>query len=341
MGRRTVKISQLEEGHRANSKVISVMNNKGGCGKTTTAMALGMYLARTGNNVMFWDNDPQCNLTQRLGISDEKMVDRRMNLLYKNAQLNSDLSIVAIYPYLMRIKGSNAKPGNIGIMMGSHFSEIEAGTLSKTLIQGYPDIGHRDIHRYFRERVNFYRDYFDYIIIDTAPALEGNLLNHLTLTSSDNIIYPIDGIEAALGIKAIINWMSFNTEGQHPRPNGLFAMVKYQADTKDVSPANFPEGQLRNTVYRTMKNIFGEYVCDNGVKELRALRHAIPGFGSKTQFTRLSEEITMKIRDDKMMNLFEFVQQNGLMMKYEQELSQIKSKVQRRIPHFKEPRYIA
>ena len=332
---------ELDDGRQKNARVIAVMNNKGGCGKTTTAMALGMYLARTGNSVLFCDNDPQSNLTQRLGISDDEMMDRRLNYLFKNAERKEDLTIIAKYPYLQRLHGNDEKPGTIGILPGSHFAEIEANALAKNLVQGNPDLGHRDISRYYKDRIHFYKSYYDYIVIDTAPALEGNILNVLALKSSDHIIYPIDGLEAALGLRGIMNWMSYETRNMDKRPNGLFVMVKYQRDTVNLSPGGIPDAKMRNTVYRTMKNIFGDLVCDNGVRELRSLRYAIPGFGGKTEFTRMSEEISMKIRDDDLPNIFEYVLQNGLMMRYEGELSKIKSVVQRRSPNFRTPRYLS
>lgn len=340
MGKISVKIDKLDETRRKNAKTIAVMNNKGGCGKTTTALALGMYLARTGKNVLFWDNDPQSNLTQRLGLPDNEMKDRRVNRLFENAGFddNNQSSIIADFPYLMRIRGSDIKPGNIGIMGGSHYSEIAAKALKSKLEAGYGELGHRDIYRYFRERIESFKDYYDVIIIDTAPALEGNELNIMSIQAANDVIYPIDGIEAALGVKMIISWMESQVKYLDVQPNGLFAMVKYQEDTKNIGVEN-PDAIVRNSVYRIMKESFGTFVCDKGVKDSRKIRFSLPGFGGKTSYTELCKEITEKMMQTDRPSLFKHTAQNEFFKPMDEKLNSLATKIAARKPKFKNPRY--
>lgn len=340
MGKITVKIDKLDETRRKNAKTIAIMNNKGGCGKTTTALALGMYLARTGKNVLFWDNDPQSNLTQRLGLADNEMKDRRVNRLFENAGFddNNQSSIIADFPYLMRIRGSGVKPGNIGIMGGSHYSEIAAIALKAKLETGYGELGHRDIYRYFRERVESFKDYYDVVIIDTAPALEGNELNMMAIRAANEVIYPIDGIEAALGVKMILTWMDAQIKYQDVKPNGLFAMVKYQEDTKNIGVEN-PDAIVRNSVYRIMKESFGTFVCDQGVKDSRKIRFSLPGFGGKTSYTELCKEIDEKIMQSNRPSLFDYTIQDGFFKPMDEKLNSLAAKIAARKPKFKNPRY--
>ncbi len=341
MGKKVVNINKLDEERRANSKTIAIMNNKGGCGKTTTALALGMYLARTGKNVLFWDNDPQSNLTQRLGLADDQNKDRRVNRLFENAGFddNNQFSLIADFPYLMRVRGAESKPGNIGIMGGSHYSEIAAKALKAKLETGYGELGHRDIYRYFRERIDSFKEYYDAIIIDTAPALEGNELNMMAIRAANEIIYPIDGIEAALGVKTILSWMDAQIKYLDVKPNGLFAMVKYQEDTKNIGVEN-PEARVRNSVFRIMKESFGTFVCDNGVKDSRTIRFSLPGFGGKTSYTELCKEIDEKISQKNRPSLFQYTVQNGFFKSMDEKLVSLASKIAARKPKFKNPNYI-
>jgi len=345
MGKKYVRMPELDSERQKKSKVIAVMNNKGGCGKTTTAMALGMYFARTGNNILFWDVDPQSNLTQRLGIEDHINIER-LDSLFREPDENKDISVIMEYPYLQRIHGTKEGVGIVGLVPGGHMSESEADFLEQRFNRfgrDYIDkIGFRSSTHYVQSLLNNYLQYYDYIIMDTAPALEGNKLNTISVRTADEIIYPIDGIEAALGIKQILNWMDTQTKAREPQPNGLFAMVKYQIDTKNVNVSI--DQKSRNTVFRILKDVFKDFVCDNGVKELRSLRHStkgMPGFGGKTQYTELCSEIVDHITSPNRENIFEFIQRNGTIPALESELSVIAKTARKRKPKTKQPQYIA
>lgn len=353
MGKKYVRLPELDEERKQKTKVIAVMNNKGGCGKTTTAMALGMYLVRTGHNVLFWDGDPQSNLTQRLGIEDHIKIDR-LDSLFREPENKKDISLIMEYPYLQRIPGTKEGVGNVGLVPGGHMSESEADFLEQRFSrfgrEYREQIGFTSTTHYIQNLFNYYLRFYDYIVMDTAPALEGNKLNTISVRTADEIIYPIDGIEAALGIRQILNWMDTQTKTREPRPNGLFAMVKYSIDTKNanlIDPMKNQPGtylmRSRNTVFRIMKDVFGDFVCDQGVKELRSLRHSskgIPGFGGKTQYTGLCKEIVNRIDSPLRENIFEFTNRNGTIPKLESELAIIAKKVRKRKPQNKVPQYI-
>ena len=74
------------------------------------------------------------------------------------------------------------------------------------------------------------------------------------------IVAPIDGLEAATGVKGLIDWIRSETDQTYTserRPNMLMAMVKYQEDTKNIGETN-PAFKLRNAVYRALKDSLGE-----------------------------------------------------------------------------------
>ena len=332
-----IKMETLPKERRLESKVIATMNNKGGCGKTTTAIALGMYFARTGKNVLFWDNDPQSNLSQRLALPNENHNNRRLDVLFASASENPDLSLIIKYPYLVRLKGSKVKPGVVGLMAGSHYAEIEANALRAKLEMGYSDLGHRSITKYFQDSVRFFKAYYDYIIIDTAPAMEGNILNKLAVKTAEEIVYPIDGIEAALGVKSMLQWMNSETKNNEIKPNGIFAMVKYQLATKNTS-TDLMASQNQNVVFQAMQDTFNGFVCDNGVKESMKIRNMTAGFGGKTDYTALCAEISEKINQPRA-RLFDYVEREGFFDKFEKTLGEIQKTMMKYAPTFKTPHY--
>ena len=342
MGKKYVRMQELEPDRQKKSKVISVMNNKGGCGKTSTAMALGMYLARTGNNVLFWDGDPQSNLTQRLGIPDDLSI-KRINMLMKNPEDNEDITQIMEYPYLQRVPGSDSGIGVVGLIPGNHMSETEAKFLD-TRFDDYQRateklIGHSSIVNYIQSIFDEKRKYFDYIILDTAPALQGNTLNIVALKTTDEIIFPIDGLEAMAGIDEILDWMKGQTR-HIKKPNGLFAMVKYQADTKEFDHSGNGHS---NAVFRSMKKVFKDFVCNKGVKELRSMRlskKSIPGFGGRTEYTALCKEIMEKISIPDRKNIFDYAEENGAILSLEHEIATLSKMIVKRKPHRKIPRYV-
>ncbi len=343
MKKNQVFLDRLPQDRIDKSKIVALMNNKGGCGKTSTSIALGMYLVRTGHNVLFWDNDPQSNLTQRLGVQDDILLDKRINMLFKYADIagieqeQRKISIVVEYPYIYRLSDSIVKPGKVGLMAGSHDAENDANAADKNMAKKiFSEDINKDIYKFFKDSVRFYSTYFDYIIIDTAPAIEGNILNKLAVRATDEIIVPVDGIEAALGMRNFLGWVASQTRDLNgSQPNVTFAMVKYQPDTK-LGPD--PKVRLRNSVFRIMKDAFGDYVCDNGVKESSRLRSVVSGFkGSKTDYYALSQEIFGKFQQPRN-NIFKQINANTF-KGFESQLMLLQSKIQEKTPAFKNPYY--
>jgi cellulose biosynthesis protein BcsQ len=342
------KLKRLPEYSAKKSKVIAVMNSKGGCGKTTTTIALGLHLARAGNNVLFWDCDPQHNLTQRLGISENSYDERSIHYFFRNADLEDfekemkKLGLMLRYPYFYRI--TNKDPGHIGLIIGSKHAESEANNaaikLGKNTVIGEPI---KDIFQYFNDGITFYSNYYDYIILDTAPAIEGNLLCQLAARTADEIICPMDGLESAYGIDMMINWV--NKEIGHSSmlnshlPNVVFAMVKY---SDDVEMQLKPDMSLqeRNEVYSAIKNALGDFVCDTGIKESRVLRNKVYGGfkGSSNPYNKLCDEIIKKI-STRRSNIFSYWDRSKSNKMQESLLKISEKSLKDRTPEIKVPIY--
>ncbi|VVB90995.1 Iron-sulfur cluster carrier protein [uncultured archaeon] len=308
-----VFLEVLPEQRRQASTIIAFMNNKGGVGKTSLSLAFGLTMARKNKNVLFWDNDGQSNLTQRLGITDNMLLERRVNVAFTLAPIAGsrepirNLPFILDYPYFMRYRGSTGKAGHIALMAGSHDAETDANATFDKLNRNPRD--YKNIFDFFKQTVDFYRNYFDYIIIDTAPALEGNILNQMSVRAADNVIVPIDALEAALGIEQLVKWIageaSHAITGRVMPPNLLFAIVKYTKDTGNKKEARNTidiDDRLRNNVYRAIQSVFGEYVCESGVKAKPSLKSKVTF--RKTDFDAVVNELEQKLENKARPNFY-------------------------------------
>ncbi len=146
------------------ARVISICNQKGGVGKTTTAMNLSAYLAMLGKRTLLIDFDPQFNATAGVGVKfapDE-----------------------TVYHVLL---AGQAPERVVKQTFLSNFDIVPASAdLAGALVElvNLPD---REI--YLRNFINKVRDHYDFILIDLGPSL--NLLTINGLIASDEVIIPI------------------------------------------------------------------------------------------------------------------------------------------------------
>jgi chromosome partitioning protein len=150
-------------------RILAVANQKGGVGKTTTAINLGTALAAVGENVLVIDLDPQGNASTGLGITRRPGQRSSYQVLIGEAEL-SDVIIASSIPRL------HCAPATIDLLG----AELElAGLERKT---------HRLSDAISRMLSNTDRNY-SYILIDCPPSL--NLLTINSLTAADAILVPL------------------------------------------------------------------------------------------------------------------------------------------------------
>ena len=160
-------------------KIISVANQKGGVGKTTTTVNLATILAKKGKKVLLIDADPQGNATSGLGL-DKDLEPSTYDILVNDTELEEAMQKTMI-------KNLKVCPANMNLAG----AEVELVSMMSR-------------EQRLKEKVDIIKEKFDYILIDCPPSLGLVTLN--SFTASNSVLIPVQCEYFALeGLGQLLN----------------------------------------------------------------------------------------------------------------------------------------
>ena len=226
-------------------RVIAVANQKGGVGKTTTAINLSACLAEKGQKVLSIDMDPQGNMTSGLGIDKDEVEKNIYDLMIGDAEVNDVLQKEAI-------ENLDVIPTSIDLSA----AEIEL-------------IGVEDKEFIIRNAIQSIRDNYDYVIIDCPPSL--NMLTINAMTTADSVLVPIQCEYYALeGLSQLIQTVELVKTRLNPNleiEGVVFTM--YDARTNlSLQVVENVKNNLNQTIYKT--------IIPRNVRLAEAPSHGLP-----------------------------------------------------------------
>lgn len=248
------------------ARVIAIVNQKGGVGKTTTSVNLGAYLAQQGKFVLLVDLDPQANATSGLGVDHKNITSGLYEALSGKINLHEVVQATnhdgyRLVPATAALAGAN----------------IEL-------------VGVEDREHYLAKLLDEVRGQYDFILIDCPPSL--GLLTINALVAADEVLIPVQAEYFALeGLGQLFETINLVKENLKPSLSILGAVITMFDSRNKLSEAVMTE------LYKFFPNKIFRSVIPRNVRLAEAPSHGKSiltydrGSKGATAYERLAKEL--------------------------------------------------